>query len=557
MSASQFDFTDDAISGDAVTTFDLAPDVNAEADRLQALYRYGVLDTVPEEAYDHVAELAAYLFDAPAAAVSLIDQERHWFKSCIGLSGGELSLENSFCARAIQSPGVLVIEDAAEDEAYADMPVVDDPGFRFYAGAPLTTPEGFRLGTLCVLDYEPRPEPSAEKLKHLKNLAQIVVDELELRRETAERKAREQTLRQEGQRAEVARAVAETAKRNAEEDRKKAEEASVSKSRFLTGIAHDIRSPLSAINGFAELLQKTLDGTKADHARKILKATRYLNDMADSLSELARLESGTLDLDVEPVQVAPLVRDTIEALEHRARKAGIDLCVSVPEAAVEAMANAGALRRVVDNLAGNAVKYCDDGDRVTVRVYPAADVGYESGPDAALKRSTARRGAYAHPEPQSKGQPNGEAPSRNRPNREHPNREHPDAKEISDTETVPPGFGKLDDEQTNGQVDPEGAVDDDSEGAVDDTETRSTGHTGLDGEAVCIEVADTGPGIDEDFLDIMYEPFSQKTRDADGSGLGLAVTKQLVEAMGGRIRAASEEGRGTTFSVFLRAAKSD
>lgn len=156
-----------------------------EFQRLQSLLDYGVLDTAPEGAFDRLTSLAAQLFDAPMALVSLIDADRQWFKSKLGLDDDETAREHAFCAHAIQmeAHAVMVVEDAKTDARFIDNPfVTDDPHVRFYAGAVLTSPEGHNLGTLCVIDDKPRERPSETELARLKTLAGIVVDELELRR---------------------------------------------------------------------------------------------------------------------------------------------------------------------------------------------------------------------------------------------------------------------------------------------------------------------------------------------------------------------------------------
>ncbi len=163
-----------------------------EADRLAELLRYGVLDTAPEEAFDRLTNLAAEIFDAPIALVSLIDAERQWFKSRHGLDIESTDRGIAFCDHAIrQGPhSVMVAPDATTDPRFMDNPLVTgEQHVRFYAGATLTTPSGHNLGTLCVIDTEARPAPTPGQLKQLSALARIVVDEFELRR--ADRESRE------------------------------------------------------------------------------------------------------------------------------------------------------------------------------------------------------------------------------------------------------------------------------------------------------------------------------------------------------------------------------
>lgn len=161
------------------------PDI--ERGRLRALHSYGVLDTLPEQAFDRLTALAADLFDVPIALVSLIDEERQWFKSRQGLDATSTPRSLAFCAHAIEQAAAttFVVEDASVDPRFSANPLVtSDPDIRFYAGAVLTNPDGFNLGTLCVIDTKARQTPDARTLARLQTLAQIVVDELELRRAT-------------------------------------------------------------------------------------------------------------------------------------------------------------------------------------------------------------------------------------------------------------------------------------------------------------------------------------------------------------------------------------
>ena len=135
-----------------------APRPSDEAERLKALRAYDVLDTPAEEAFDDLTRLAAQVCNAPIALVCLVDEERQWFKSKVGLEVSETSRDLSFCAHAVCQRDVFVVEDAARDERFADNPfVVGSPHIRFYAGMPLSAPEGgHAIGTLCVLDRQPR-----------------------------------------------------------------------------------------------------------------------------------------------------------------------------------------------------------------------------------------------------------------------------------------------------------------------------------------------------------------------------------------------------------------
>ena len=163
-----------------------------EGERLAALHRYCVLDTPPEPAFDRLAHLAQNLLHTPTALVSLVDAERQWFKSRIGMDLSETPRDISFCSHAVHAKDVLVVPDTQCDERFADNPLVTGgPGFRFYAGAPLITDDGFALGTICALDRVPRPVPSAEDIESLHLLADCVVFALEQRMAVREHAARE------------------------------------------------------------------------------------------------------------------------------------------------------------------------------------------------------------------------------------------------------------------------------------------------------------------------------------------------------------------------------
>src|SRR5712692_1764310 len=151
-----------------------------EAERLNALRRYQILDTPPEPAFDRIAEMAATLFQVPMAIVSLVDEDRVWFKSRLGIDADHSARDAGLCASAILSPGVFYLRDAAHDERAVGHPLVPALGIRFYAAAPLHTHDGLNLGTVCVLDQKPR-ELAPGEAETLKMLAALAVNQMELR----------------------------------------------------------------------------------------------------------------------------------------------------------------------------------------------------------------------------------------------------------------------------------------------------------------------------------------------------------------------------------------
>ncbi|TVQ90005.1 MAG: GAF domain-containing protein [Deltaproteobacteria bacterium] len=157
-----------------------------ETARVQALRSYALLDTDPEPAFDDLAKIASQICDAPIALVVLLDERRQWFKARVGTPLQETPREVAFCAQTILQTEPLVIEDATLDPRFSDNPFVTAPqGVRFYAGAPLIDAQGFALGTLCVVDVEPR-QLLPEQLDALQALSRQVVGQMQLRRAAAE-----------------------------------------------------------------------------------------------------------------------------------------------------------------------------------------------------------------------------------------------------------------------------------------------------------------------------------------------------------------------------------
>jgi GAF domain-containing protein len=161
-----------------------------ETARLEALRKFEVLDTPPDGAFDRITALAAKMFNMPIAIISLVDEDRIWFKSASGLTVNQIDREPGLCASAILSDEVYVVENARKDPRTLANPLVaSEFGLQFYAAAPLTTREGHKLGTFCIIDKKPRYLNEQQK-EMLRDLSGIVMDELEIRLE-ARRKYKE------------------------------------------------------------------------------------------------------------------------------------------------------------------------------------------------------------------------------------------------------------------------------------------------------------------------------------------------------------------------------
>jgi diguanylate cyclase (GGDEF)-like protein/PAS domain S-box-containing protein len=179
-----------------MTPFVPAPLPDRENERLQKLRDYGVLDTPAETEFDDFTALASQIVGTPIALISLLDEQRQWFKSRVGLDVDATARDISFCGHAIHNDDLFVVEDAQTDQRFAGNPlVVGAPHIRFYAGCPLVTPDGFALGTLCVIDRQPR-QLSAQAADTLRKLGRQLVNLLELRRLLQVQRETEQRLRQ-------------------------------------------------------------------------------------------------------------------------------------------------------------------------------------------------------------------------------------------------------------------------------------------------------------------------------------------------------------------------
>ena len=162
------------------------PKPKNEKKRLEILWQYDVLDTVPEQVFDDLTELAAHICEAPIAMITLVDEDRQWFKSKLGITATETSRDVSFCGHAILQNKLFIVPDAARDARFADNPLVkNDPKIRFYAGAPLVTHDGHAMGTLCVIDKVARTLRPDQK-RALEILSRHVMTQLELRRHANE-----------------------------------------------------------------------------------------------------------------------------------------------------------------------------------------------------------------------------------------------------------------------------------------------------------------------------------------------------------------------------------
>lgn len=307
----------------------IPPKTPSESARQAELEAFDILDTLPEEMYDTITLLAAEICDAPIALVSIVDSERQWFKSKIGLDVAEGPRDFAFCAHAILDPAsILVVPDATKDERFFDNPyVTGDTAVRFYAGAPLVTKSGHALGTLCVIDRDPRELTPAQQ-QALEALSKQVMALLDLRWTVAELNRKQENL--------------ETVMRQRET--------------FIATVSHEIRTPLSAVIGYIDLLSDpNAEISGFERGQLLATVARQAGDVAELIEDLlvaAKAEAGTLLVQSVPVDLAAQTAQVLEGLDP-ARVASIR--VNTQEC--RATADPNRVRQVIRNLVTNAFRY--------------------------------------------------------------------------------------------------------------------------------------------------------------------------------------------------------
>ena len=320
-----------------------------EAGRLEALNYYQVLDSGPEPAFDRITALAAKLLGTPIALISFVDERRQWFKSAHGIDVKPTPRQGGFCAAAITCATPTVIPDARADDQFARHPmVVGPPGVRLYAGAPLSTADGHNLGTLCVLDIEPR-QLTDEAVAVLADLAGLVMAQLD------QRMSGLQLMESERMRREAHRHA------------QRMEELERVKSEFLLVASHELRSPLTVVKGYSSMISEGVLGPVPDAVQSVLPIMSaklgQIEQLIDEMLTSARLEAGaarpaSIRFDLRPVLVA--VAEGRSQLAQAGRRVDLRL----PEEPVEVLGNPADVGVIVGSLVDNAVKYSPGGGDV-------------------------------------------------------------------------------------------------------------------------------------------------------------------------------------------------
>lgn len=300
-----------------------------EDERLASLESYNILDTLEEDEFDEITQLASQICQTPVALITLIDQKRQWFKSAVGTDIRETPRELAFCAHTILEKEVLVINDARKDVRFADNPLVTgDPNVTFYAGAPIINEEGYPLGSICVIDTEVK-ELSAQQIAALKTLSNQVLAQLELRRKIKVLEQSNATLL----------------------------ESNVFIQKFASMAAHDIKNPLSSILLTSQALQRRLQKEEDSKSLQLItmsiNASKQLLHMVDEMLVYSKAPA-TLLAGQQSVNLNELLTKIIRLI-------GVPEAIKIQLPVVEHTlhVSAVALEQIFLNLLTNAIRYND------------------------------------------------------------------------------------------------------------------------------------------------------------------------------------------------------
>ncbi|MCC3305499.1 GAF domain-containing sensor histidine kinase [Sneathiella sp. HT1-7] len=354
----------------------IAPLPKDEEERLERLREYNILDTAQEASFDSITRIISKSIGVPISLVSLVDEKRQWFKSHFGINVRETPRDMAICAHAIHSEDIMVVENTLEDERFFDNPLVTGPkNIRFYAGAPLITPDGFKIGTLCAIDRKPHKLNDDHKLL-LRDLADIVIDEMELRKarqdvlknnETLNKKISE--LMDTQARLEIqGKELVKLAEKEAQLKSALSQEIAI-KDRFFSIIAHDLKSPFNALLGFSEFLAKRADKLTAkdimEYASMINLSSKTLYELLENLLEWGRFQMEKGDMHSEHLNLPDIVKESMHVLKSLAANKNVSLSSQVPDLTVDADRNMILL--VIRNLITNAIKFTPEGGAIEVK----------------------------------------------------------------------------------------------------------------------------------------------------------------------------------------------
>lgn len=312
------------------------PALSPEAERLEVLRDYEIMDSLPEPAFDHLVALATSLMDVPVAMIALIGEDRQWFKARHGVDVDETPREIAFCNHVVESKQLIAVEDMRSDPRFASNPfVTGEASVRSYVGAPLRTECGEVLGTLCIIETRRVRKFSDSQLSVLQALADAVMAHMNTRRSMRKEK----------------------------EARQKMERSLRAQQAFMSMTSHKLRTPVASMMGYADMIKKSaeLEGQEAisRDARHIAGASADVLHVLDELLDLAKINSGHLELSESEFELEDLFKEVVAQMAPLANERGNELIFRTKQVRIKQ--DYARLKQVLVNLVDNANKFTHHG----------------------------------------------------------------------------------------------------------------------------------------------------------------------------------------------------
>ena len=318
------------------------PIPNNEEQRVQALYRYNILDTEEEQNFDDLAQLASYICDVPIAVITLIEKDRVWLKSSIGLNTKQIPRDIGFCAHAINQTDVFLVPNTKNDDRFHNNPLVTgDMHIRFYAGSPLITPDNYVIGSLSIMDKNPR-ELTQEQISSLQTLSRQIITLMELRFHM-------KTLNQ--------------ANAQLLEDQELLKKANRHKSAFLSNMSHEIRTPLNSILGFNQLLQLDLEecdipSDSRQYFDYIDQSGQHLLSIINDILDISKIEADKMEVNYSSFNLKEFTDSIYQTNAISAKNANIKFSYHFDsELPAEIISDRTKVSQILMNLISNAFKF--------------------------------------------------------------------------------------------------------------------------------------------------------------------------------------------------------
>ena len=311
-----------------------------EQRRLANLQSYNILDTEAEPEFDEIAELASNITGLPITLITLVDKQRQWFKSKVGLDADETAREISFCQYTIKQDSFYEVTDATKDEKFRDNPLVtDDPNIRYYLGYPIESAEGYNLGSLCVIDHKPN-DLNQEQKRALEILGHQVSNLLRLRKQKQQLKV----------------------------ERDRANENARAKMAFLSTMSHEIRTPLNSIINFSHLLaNERLSANAKQFVKNLRFASENLLSLLNDILDFNKLEANKIELNSVTFNLRELLENIRQSFSFKAKENQNEITLDWdPELPEVFQGDNHRLAQILNNLVSNATKFTENGE-ITLR----------------------------------------------------------------------------------------------------------------------------------------------------------------------------------------------